>query len=48
MDTQIETKLLINSQGELKLKMSTMEFYVQGIRQDMFGQLCTDLTYFKS
>lgn len=48
MDTQINNNLIINSLGELKVKMSTMEFYVQGIRQDMFGQLCTDLTYFKS
>ena len=47
MDPQI-TNLLITPMGDLKVKMTTMEFYVQGIRMDMFGQLCTHLTYFKS
>ncbi len=48
MVTQVNEKLYITSDGSLKLKMSTMDFHVQGVRQDMFGQLCLMFTYFRS
>ena len=48
MDTAISQKLYITSDGNLKLAMSTMDFYVQGVRQDMFGQLCLMFTYFRN
>lgn len=49
MDTQVNKQTLyITTTGDLKLGMSTRDFYVQGIREDMFGQLCLMFTYFKS
>lgn len=48
MDQKVIQKLYITPDGSLKFSMSTMDFHIGGLREDMFGQVCFHLTYYKN
>jgi len=42
-----DNQMFVNDNGELKYKMSGLSFFVKGIKQGMFEELCINLSYFK-